>query len=1192
MQTRGFLRLVRLRLRQTLVLDSLARLVALVIAAGLVVVAVDYRWHLPEEARLVALVALVLAAAALLHRLLLRPLRQPMDDRALAQLAERRLPRLDGRMLTQVDGIELGPAEGGTLATVLKPEAAIALVPAPALLRRLGVACLLILTLMAAAAVAPRLVIDGLQRFFLPLGGTEWERYSALEGRLERGVVAADEPLVVVARRQRGPEAALRLNWTPAGGGPVEHRVLSGLAGPWRQALTLPAGEWRLQVDSGDALPLVLRGRLVHRPVLKRVEAVLAPPAYTGLPAQQLATLGCAALPGSRLDFTLDFALDEGRQVAIAGLALGDQALAAVRTAHGLRGTFTVARGGTLVVRLADQDGIGPQPAPAFNLVLTEDRKPVVALDGPRRKETVTLRAEVAVAVAASDDYGLAELALRSRIVPGTAAAPAPDAAPDAAPEEWTVLAPFADVAGQTATRRATTVAVAKLAKPGDLLVLVGRALDANDVTGPGVGESQPLELKVVSEGELRQEFDRLLSEARDRVVQAREEIAQGLAKPDRLAMAGRGAALAAGKAGEATAQVVRRWRENRLLDEQLAPIAKADGLINVQALPRLAEAVKGLDQPARAADASLAEAEKLLTGLLQEGDITRLLAGLIEREQTLAAESRAFVREHLTGDLDQAAKTRQANLAQRQRELADLVKEVEHRLLTGNAQQLGAAQDLVRREGPADRLQQAAGDLASEKERTRAPQNQETALKTLLQILDLLRHSDAATDAARRAGELAAREEALVRQLEAGAMPQALAQEQRDLREDTQRFLDQLKGQSAAKAVNAATQAQAEAAKAMTGGDRAGAAQNGGAAASLLRSAQQQLGGEPDQPREPKDQRTADVLALLKELHGQQAVLVSDSTVIHQRLGDQPLDFPAQRELPALAEREGDIHLRLNEEAIKVLEGHAIALAALGRVDTALDRSAKHLATPALGGKGMRLERIALYELSRLIDIAENLPQPESGDAQNQGGQGGQQQAPFPPAAELALLAAMEEELALLTAANRPVDLAGMQRSAAKLVEQVIAASRPNSRPALLLTRSLRAMLSAGELLGQGDHGLTVRHEQAAAEAALRRLLAEAKAGKGADDGQNQPQQRRRDSGAPPEQKPQPTPGGAASPGGNAGGNQATPAGTGVAGGSGGDIHLPPERREQLRQAREQRLPPGALPVFERYLELLEEKP
>jgi hypothetical protein len=36
--------------------------------------------------------------------------------------------------------------------------------------------------------------------------------------------------------------------------------------------------------------------------------------------------------------------------------------------------------------------------------------------------------------------------------------------------------------------------------------------------------------------------------------------------------------------------------------------------------------------------------------------------------------------------------------------------------------------------------------------------------------------------------------------------------------------------------------------------------------------------------------------------------------------------------------------------------------------------------------------------------------------------------------------------------------------------------------------------------------------------------------------------------------------------------------------------MHLPPERREQLQQARQQNLPPAALSIFERYLEVLED--
>ncbi len=238
--------------------------------------------------------------------------------------------------------------------------------------------------------------------------------------------------------------------------------------------------------------------------------------------------------------------------------------------------------------------------------------------------------------------------------------------------------------------------------------------------------------------------------------------------------------------------------------------------------------------------------------------------------------------------------------------------------------------------------------------------------------------------------------------------------------------------------------------------------------------------------------------MKLLKELHREQVKLLTDSTPIHQRVGDGALDFAAQRDVPALGEREGDLHLRLTEEGIKELDKQPIAAAALGRVGVALEKSAKYLSTPALGERGMRLERIALYELARLIAIVDGMPPPKQ--SEKKGGGGGQQgtQAPFPPEAELGLLAAMQEEIAALTAADRPVDLAQLQKKEAKLVEALEGASRPGSRPSLLLARARRAMDSAADMLAGGDRGATTRNEQSAAEAALRRMIAEAESGGG----------------------------------------------------------------------------------------------
>ena len=1200
MDVQGFLADLRRRLRRVLLLDGVATLVVVLLGGLALAVALDWIWTVPAAVRLMFLVALVAAVALAATRRLVRPLSRSMDDRALAGLAERRLPELDGRLLTRVDGIDLGEQDTRVLHERLGGGTVAALVPAPDLPGRLMLATMVLGAAVLLLAMAPQTTQDGLRRLLLPFGGTEWERASRLAGEVETVVVAEDQPVVVRLRREQGPAAPLQLTWNNVAAPALsESRMLSGLTGPWSQALNLPPGAYRLRAESGDARPLELKVLVVRRPQLANVTVTLTPPAYTKLTAVELQTLGLTALPGSTLLYRIAFDLEKGRTVTEASVALDGDPLLGERTEQGLSGSFTVRKGGTLVVGMVDQDNIGPSPEPRFTLTLGEDRKPLVSISGPRAKETVTPRARVALAVEASDDYGLAELSLRARTFTEVAVGgERPTDDPKPTKEQ---LTPFPGVSGQAATTRQGLVIVADLAKEGERIVLVGLANDANDVTGPGKGESQPVELRVVSETELRQELDRLLGEARDRVIQARDELGQGLAKPDKLALATRSAAMSSTRAGDLLTQVVRRWKENQLPVDQGVPVAKAEGLVNRDALTALAQAARGEETPARTADRHLAEAEQLLASLLQDGDLTRVLATLIERQRGLGEETRAFVREHLTKPLDDAAKARQTNLAQRQQELADQVKEVERRVLSSPSSQLEAARELVRSQTPADQLQQAGKEVASEKERTQAVPRQEGALKTMEKLLEQLRGNDATKDLAKRAGELAARQEGLQERLESGEEPKSLKPEQDQLKKETEQFEKQLDKQpEAQKQVGAANQSQGAASKAMQQGDRSSAAREASAAADQLREAQKQLEPQPEKPKdEDKDKRSPDVVKLLKELHKQQLALVADSTIIHQRIGDETLDFAASREVTALGERESDILLRLREEGMKEVEQMPIALVALQRVAVALDRTSVHLNTPALGERGMRLEKIALHELSRLIEIVETMPQPEEqeqGGPPNPGGQKGTQ-PPFPPAAQLALLAAAQDELAVLTAANRPVELPVMQGELNALVGVLMQASRPGSRASLLLSRASRAMTSATDLLSDQDRGATTRHEQAAATAALRRLIAEAKGQSSSSSSSSQPQnQQQQGQGKPPpagQQPGQPQPGSPSTgPAAQGSQNQGSSTTGVVVGGpdSGGLMHLPPERREQLQQARQQNLPPAALSIFERYLEVLED--
>ena len=742
---------------------------------------------------------------------------------------------------------------------------------------------------------------------------------------------------------------------------------------------------------------------------------------------------------------------------------------------------------------------------------------------------------------------------------------------------------------------------------------MIARARDANDVTGPGIGVSEVLMLRVVSDEELRQDLDRLLGDALERVRQAREELGRGLIKPDQLSAAARNSALAARKADELLAQAVRRSRDNRMPADQIEPAAKAAALVGDQVVPKLAETVAGgaVAQPAaRAADTALGEAERLLQGMRQEGDLSRQLGHLLGMEKNLAAESKAFVKEHLTKPLDDAAKARQSDLAERQRGLAEQLKEVERKLLSSTSPQLAAAQELARKELPADRLFEGAKALGSADQRGRAPAHQDAAIRAMEALLEKLRGNDANQGLADRVGSLAAKQEALVKELEQGADPKDLEQRQRDLQEavkELQREAEQqAKDPEASKSLAGASESQAGAAGAMGKNDSAGAAQGASAAAAQLREAQRKLQGDSKDKEKKDPQRSADVLKLLRELRGLQVTVLNDSLPIHKRLAEKELDFAAKRDLARIAELQQDILLRLREEGIKELEKMLIAARALGRVADAMQRVEDHLGKPALGERGVALEKSALYELNRLIDIAENLPEPQSEKADGKGGQGGQQ-APFPPAAEIALLAAEQDDLGRRTAANHPGDLAGQQKALLAMVELLRQGARPGSRPAVLLDRTARAMASAGYLLGQKDRGLATRHEQQLAADALRRLLAEAKssggggAGSGSPpppggqqrrDGENQPGEPKEGEGKPPEGQ-QPPAGGA-----QGGGANGSPEPGSTSKGQtvidpqteGALMHLPQERREQLREARQQNLPPAALKLYQRYLELLEE--
>ena len=1125
----AYLAKLRRRLRIVVALDGLSRLIALATTLVLAAVAIDWAWRLPGGARLVVLLVTVGAVITVVRARLWRPLGQDLSDRALAAFAERRVPALGGRLSTLVAGIELGERETAVLAGALPPVAS--LVPAPRLVRDLLLAVASLGIAGVPLLIDPGVATAGLRRFMLPLGTTEYLRRTSIEISVERPVVPMDEAVAVhIARRHpdTGFTAPVELRWEgPAAPG---GRRLPGLSGSqWTTALPLPLGRWIIEARCADALPV-------------------------------------SVLAGTRVTLTVTFRNAEGRAPATVGLRYRNAPVPVQLGPGGAIGEVTITEPGDVLVDATDADGIALASAARFPIAVVADRAPVVAVSGPRPREAVVAQATVEIQVSASDDLGLASLILRANDKELTA---------------------WPDAAGGLAAQRTRSVPVAELAGEGGEIAFTAEARDANDVTGPGIGKSEPLSLRVVGAEALRQELDRLLGEARDRVIQARESTAAARAKAETADAPRRAAAQAATTAVGILDQVLRRWAWNKLPAEQIQPAQGARTRLDKDAIPALAAAKLPV------AEEALAEAERLLGSLLGEGDLTRQLEGLITRQKALGEETRAFIRAHLTKQPDAAGKALQANLAQRAQDLATQVADLEAKVLAREGSSWAQAQDLVRKEAPANRLRTAATDLATPDRRAKAGEGQQTALGSMQRLLEKLRGGDAASGLADRAGALAAEQEKLAAALAEGKRPADLAQRQADLARETERLQREAGSHPAAARLAAAGAAESSAGEAMAGGKAAAAQRDAAAAAGLLREAQRQLAGEdPDKPA--KDQ--TDLLAVLREIHAGQSTLVTALTAQDKTLGPAEPAFDDRRQLVTHAQTQADLALRLKADALAKLVKAPIAAVAVSRVAMAMEASRAHLAKPALGAGGVRLARAALAELGRLIAIATAPPPPSSGSGDKGGGGGGKggekqgEKPPFPPQAEIALLAAMQEELAQLTAANRPMDLAAAQGDLATLADDLAKGTRPDTRPAEVVARVQRAMNAAKWYLDKNDRSAAVRQEHSAAVAALHRLLAESgNDGSGGGGG----------GGASP--PPPPTPGvGAGDPqGGQAGqpGGQGQVAGQGTQGsavapdnGKGEWLNLPPERREQLREARQQALTPRQLQVYARYLELLEE--
>ena len=824
-------------------------------------------------------------------------------------------------------------------------------------------------------------------------------------------------------------------------------------------------------------------------------------------------------------------------------------------------------------------------------------------------------------------------------------------------------------------------------------------AQDHNTVTGPGVGRSEITYLQVVSSEEVRRRLERQLTEARDRIVQSRDALAQKGSQQLRTARA------QAGRAEQQLQDLTQRWQANNLDADVLATLAQARQQLAKQAIPPIAAL---LQSPARAAgsdnntsadntndasdiadtndpqdraaaDAALAEAERMLTDILNQHDLGRVLARLIERQQQLNQLTTEFIRDLLTGDAAQRDDRQQQILAQQQQDLSQQLNQWLANLRRATGRELRPAQSLAQSLIPDQHLRDAANALAGSAPLTAAASQQRQAVVEMQQLLDAIRGTANRQDVIDQLAQLGARQRAVQSGARDGDDLQPLGAEQRSVQRDTQQLQREQSGSETAESRNQALQealadalkAQQDASDAASQGNRQQAAAAAAAAAAALAQAeraarqaeqqnQEQQNQNDQQQAENESDSQPDALSILRELAQHQETVTLNIRRLDRRLreqqqtpaGDDPqLGLAARRDLPGISTAQQEIHLRIDQEVLPLVEPTPIAQRAIQRVSQATGDATDHLLRPAVGRRGVQYGDRALLELQRLLQIvdesqqfARQQEQADQNAQQGAGQAGGQNSAPpFPGLAQIALLIAEQQAIAQATSLRIPGQWEQQQEAVSAMTTQVAAAMRPGTVPAQWAARAERAMASAHDLLGNDAAvgGVALRSEQDLAVYALEQMLATSKmqqnsSSSSSSSGQSnqQDQQQQADQAQGGQQQRQADQGGASEPsGGEQQAQNGQPSEQGQNQNSSGEgedpasqqsgqpleqaaltddtapgddaqqslsaedlvrgsawMQLPPRMRERLREFDQDDLPAEARPLYRQYLELLEQ--
>ena len=534
------LRAVAWRLRGYLLIEGAARVAVFIVLAAVVQFLLDYgarglRWSM----RAALLAAIVVLTLGVLWRRVISILALRIDPADTAKLVERRFPQLSSLLISAVRFAsgEVGPAETNSpslMASAVRRAADgaraldFAAVLAPRRARRAAAALVAALAVtIAVPAAAPEVAKLWFARNVL-LREVPWPKRTRLIVDLPHGelVGARGDDLTVQARAEGVQPREVEIRFTTDSvqrGRETMSAVGRDENVHYRYTFKNAREEFTFHLEGGDDTTEVFRARLLERPRVDSAEINVVPPAYTKL---EPLTVGdgqraVQVLPGSAVTIRIR----TNKPVAKATVMAGETAIAdrnqgprSDDLGHPTdRHAVTIMPRETQTYHFALVDDVGledRQPA-RFSVRMLKDDPPRARMRAPGVGEMITPEAIVPIELEYADTYGLAAAELFYQITRDSTQAGSIE------------LSGFKPGTTTYATSLKWSVSSAGVT-PGDRLILNASAADFDDVTGPNVGASPELSVRVVTRDELLSELSRREHEYRmdfERLIDAQEQL-------------------------------------------------------------------------------------------------------------------------------------------------------------------------------------------------------------------------------------------------------------------------------------------------------------------------------------------------------------------------------------------------------------------------------------------------------------------------------------------------------------------------------------------------------------------------------------------------------------------------------------------------------------------------------------------